>query len=118
MRPADFPLGSPESRAAARMQAQREQNSLKRIEIIWNVPRPQRELSPGTDNYMPHASPWQRTTDGGLMRIVYCPGEWKELPVEDIPRCSGCGTPFRRAKKQLGNLVWFTADCVAKHVSA
>jgi hypothetical protein len=39
MRPADFPLGPPESRAAARMQAQREQNSLKRIEIISNVPQ-------------------------------------------------------------------------------
>jgi hypothetical protein len=98
------------------MQVERVQNAVKRIEIISNVPRPQYELPAGSDNSMPHASPWQRTTDGGLLRIVYCPGEWKKLPVEDIPRCSRCGTPFRRGK-QLGDSAWFTADCMAKHVS-
>jgi hypothetical protein len=51
------------------------------------------------------------------MRLVYCPGEWKKLPVETLPICSGCGMPFRKAENQLGDVAWFEADCMAKHIS-
>lgn len=51
------------------------------------------------------------------MRIVYCPGEWRRMPVESVLVCSGCGTPFRKAERQVGDSVWFEADCMAKHIS-
>ena len=51
------------------------------------------------------------------MRLVYCPGEWKKLPVETLPVCSGCGTPFRKTENQLGDVAWFEADSMAEHIS-
>ncbi len=89
----------------------------KRIEIISNVLRPQHALPPGTNNSMPHAYPWQETTDGGLMRILCCPGEWRKVPVENVPVCSGCGTPFRKTERPLSDWLWLEADCTAKHIS-
>ncbi len=65
---------------------------------------------------VPRASAWQETTDGGLMRIVYCPTEWKK-PSESVPVCSGCGTPFRKTHQELGDLVLFKADCLPKHIT-
>jgi hypothetical protein len=50
------------------------------------------------------------------MRLVYCPGEWKKLPVETLPTCSGCGTPFRKTENQLGDAAWFEADCMKRHM--
>jgi hypothetical protein len=61
----------------------------KRIEIISNIPRPQHALPQGTDNSMPHARPWREMQDGSLMRLVYCPGEWKKLPVETVAVFTG-----------------------------
>jgi hypothetical protein len=112
-----FPIGSLESRVMARMRAQKKRNERKRIEIITNVQFPQHELLQATDNSMPFAHPWQETTDGGLMRIVYCPGEWKKLPVETIPVCSGCGTPFLKQERPSSDWVWLQADCMAKHIT-
>ena len=111
-----FPIGSPESRALARMRAKHIRDTRKRIEIISNIPRPQYSLPPGANNSVPYAGPWQETQDGTLLRIVYLPGEWKELPVETVPVCCGCGTPFRKWKKQLGDVAWFEADCMERHV--
>lgn len=37
------------------------------------------------------------------MRFVYCPGEWKKLPVETIPVCSACGTPFHKQERPLSD---------------
>jgi len=113
--PGDFPIGTPESRATARMRLEKMRSTRKRIEFITNVRFPQHEPSQVTDNSMPSAYPWQETTDGGLMRFVYCPGEWKKLPVETIPVCSGCGTPFRSEERPLSDWVWFQADCLDKH---
>ena len=109
-KPSDFPIGSPESRAAARMRLDLLQASRKRLEIVVN-------FSPsGEDPILPHAGPWQETVDGGLMRIVYHPAMWLKLPLEPIPVCSGCGTPFRRTEQQLGGLVVFEAACVRQHI--
>jgi hypothetical protein len=112
----DFPVGSLNSRATARMCLERMRGAQKRIEIITNVRWPLNELPQATDNSVPFAYPWQETTDGGLMRIVYCPGEWKKLPVETIPVCSGCGTPFREGERPMGDWAWFQADCRANHI--
>jgi hypothetical protein len=117
MKPEDFPIGSPRSRAAARMVAERTRGARELLEIISHVPRPLSALPPGTNNSMPHAFPWQEMTDGGLMRIIYCPGEWRKIPVENIPLCSGCGAPFRKTGNQTGGFVCFEADCVSKHIS-
>jgi hypothetical protein len=112
-----FPIGSPESRALARMRAKHIRDTRKRIEIISNVPRPPHSLPPGANNLIPYVGPWQETQDGTLLRFVYRPGEWKKLPVETIPVCSSCGTPFRKTGKELGDVAWFEADCMAKHIS-
>ena len=117
LKSAGFPIGSPESRAIARKRLEKRRCTLKRIEFITNVRFPQYELPQARDNLMPHAYPWQETSDGGLMRFVYCPGEWKKLPVETVPVSSECGTPFREQERPLSGWVWLQADCVAKHVS-
>ena len=116
MKLGDFPVGSLKSRAMARIRAQQMWDGRKRIEIITNVRFPHHELEQNMDNSVPFAYPWQATTDGGLMRIVYCPGEWEKLPVETIPVCSGCGTPFRQQELPMGDWVWLQADCRANHI--
>jgi hypothetical protein len=112
-----FPIGSLQSRGMARMRAMHVRETRKRIEIISNVPRPQHGLPGGTDNSTTHAEPWQEMPDGSLMRFVYRPGEWKKLPVETVPVCSSCGTPFRKTNRELGDVAWFEPDCIAKHIS-
>jgi hypothetical protein len=112
----DFAIGSLESRALARMRAEHIRDSRKRIEIISNIPRPQHTLLPGTNNFTPYADSWQETQGGVLLRIIYRPGEWKKLPVETVPVCAGCGAPFRQTEDQIGDLAWFEADCMGKHI--
>lgn len=116
MRLESFPIGSPESRALARMRAGHKRDTRKRIEIISNVPRPEHALPPGANNSIPYVGPWQEMQDGSLLRFVYRPGEWKKLSIETVPVCSSCGTPFRKTGKELGDEAWFKADCMAKHI--
>jgi len=116
MKPGDFAIGSLESRAMARMRAEHIRGSKRRIEIISNIPCPQHTRPPGTNNSTPYAEPWQETQDGVLLRVIYHPGEWKRLPIEVVPACAGCGTPFRETRKKCGGLVWFEADCMERHV--
>jgi hypothetical protein len=74
-------------------------------------------LPPGANNLTPYVGPWQETQDGTLLRFVYRPGEWKKLPVETVPVCTDCGTPFRKTGNELGDVAWFEAACMAKHIS-
>jgi hypothetical protein len=97
------------------MRLERMRSSRKRIEFITNVSFPHHELQQATDKSMPYAYPWQETGDGTLLRFVYCPGEWKKLPIESIPACSGCGTPFRKTERPFSDWVFFQADCMEKH---
>jgi hypothetical protein len=70
--PSDFLIGSPESRAVARMVVQRRAAQCKRLEMVTNVLfHDHDETEP--DPSKPHASPWQNTLDGGLMRMLYVP---------------------------------------------
>jgi hypothetical protein len=116
MKPGDFAIDSLESRAMARMRAEHIRGSKKRIEIISNIPRPQHTEAPRTDNSTPYAEPWQETQDGVLMRVIYRPGEWKKPPIEAVPVCAGCGTPFRQTEERIGGLAWFEADCMDRHI--
>ncbi len=63
--PGDFPIGSVESRAAARAMLASGASGPPRFEIVHHVARPRRDARPG------HAGPWQPCTDGRLMRLVY-----------------------------------------------
>lgn len=95
----DFPIGSIESRAMARMRAEHIRRTKKRIEIISNVPRPLHTRPPSTTDSTPYAEAWQETQAGVLLRVIYHPGEWRRLPIETVPVCDGCGTPFRETEK-------------------
>ena len=48
LRPEDFPIGSPESRAAVRALLAVRRNSVPHLQIIMNVARPRREGQPDT----------------------------------------------------------------------
>ena len=67
-RPEEFPLGSPESRAAARAMLEAQERDVRRVSIILDAPRPQHEGEPDTK-----VGPWYKTADGALMRTVIVP---------------------------------------------
>ncbi len=67
MNPGDSPLGSIQSRAAARAVLNRAEDESERLEIICHIPRPDQ------DNTRPHATPWQPMGEGSLVRWVYVP---------------------------------------------
>jgi hypothetical protein len=74
--PADFPLGSPASRAATRLLVQWRESQLDRVEVVCSLP--ERWGGPGPEppdwNKVPRAGPWQRMVGGkGLMRVLYFP---------------------------------------------
>ena len=111
-KPGDFPLGSPASRAAARLQAGRLSDSRRRIQIISNVILPDEDPR---DPTIPHASEWRDCGDS-LMRMVYVPTQWEKSPAAPVPICRGCGTQYRKNEDHPGGTV-FEAACVAKHIS-
>ena len=67
LRPEDFSIGSPESRAAARAMLETREINVTRLQIVSSIPRPRQ------DNSRPHVGPWQPMIDGGFMRMVYVP---------------------------------------------
>jgi hypothetical protein len=107
MKPEDFPIGSPESRAAARMLLARRNDGRKRMRIIWGIP------SPGEDNSRVHFGEWQEWEDDTQGQIVYVPHVWVK-PGEAIPTCPDCGTPFKKTD-EYPSLVGYGANCMDKH---
>ena len=73
------PMGSPKSRAAARMLAQQKRDVRQRLEIVINIPRPR------ADNTKPDATPWigDYNGSGKLVRTLYVPDG---MSVEDARR--------------------------------
>ena len=67
-RPEEFPLGSMESRAAARAMLEAQERGVRHLQIIITAPRPRREGEPHTK-----VGPWFETADGGLTRYVFVP---------------------------------------------
>jgi hypothetical protein len=74
MKPGDFPLGSLESRAAARAMLEDAEGSRLRLTIVSYLQRP------GRDNSQIHIGAWQACPDGLRMRMVYVPSgmDWPE----------------------------------------
>jgi hypothetical protein len=72
LRPADFPLGSAQSRAAARSQLQRFEANRACFVISHSVPRPRLDPS------IAHEGEWCELDDGRLMRWDYAPNEIQE----------------------------------------
>jgi hypothetical protein len=92
----EFPIGSIESRAMARMRAEHIRGTRKRIEIISNVPRPQHSLPPSANNSTPYAEPWQETQDGVLLCVIYRPGDGKSSPSKLRRFAQAAGHPSAR----------------------
>jgi hypothetical protein len=74
LRPGDFPLGSLESRMAARAEIERAEKSRPFLRIVSYIPRPWRGDGPEPSdwNKVPRISEPQSWGDG-LMQILYVP---------------------------------------------
>jgi hypothetical protein len=77
MKPSDYPLGSAESRAAARSLLERRFAARKRIEDICSIPRPHAE---GTA----HIGDWIEGRDGTLFRMCNVPSGMAIREVEQL----------------------------------
>lgn len=113
--PEDFPLGSPESRAAARLLLRQWDDSRKWLTLGCNDPRP------GQDPFRINFESWKELPNGNLMRIVYVPSAWRILPTHEasvpgnhVPSCPECGAPFAE-QGRYGILVRFAASCLNQH---
>jgi hypothetical protein len=107
MKPEDFPLGSLESRAAARTLLAHKNDSRKRMRIMWSIP------SPGEDNSRLHFGEWHEWEDNTLGQIVYIPHTWLKAG-ETVPVCPDCGTPYKKSD-EFPNLIGYEASCMNKH---
>ena len=65
--PGEFPLGSAQSRAAARMRLQQLKAARPTFQLIHSIPRP------GLDPNVVHVGEWGELEDGRLFRMVYRP---------------------------------------------
>ena len=107
MRPGDFPIGSPESRATARLQLTQRNANRKRLRFVSNVFRP------GADNSRVDFAGWQECPNGTLFQMVYVPHVWLR-PGESVPTCPDCGAPFKKTREYPG-MVGFKASCMDEH---
>jgi hypothetical protein len=107
MKPSDFPIGSLESRAAARSQLAHKNDGRKRLRLISHIPRPD------WDNSRYHFGEWEDWGEDTLCEMVYVPHVWVK-PGEAIPRCPDCGTPFKKTD-EYPYLLGYEANCMDKH---
>jgi hypothetical protein len=107
VKPADYPISSPASRAAARLQIAQRNSSRKRVRLVCNVPRP------GVDDSRVRFGGWQECQDGTLLQIAYVPRVWVK-PGEAVPICPHCDTPFEKTHEYRG-MVGFEANCMDEH---
>lgn len=105
--PWEFPVGSEQSRAAARNIIATRDAKVRRIELVHNIPRPRH------DPLRPHFGQWQSTGDGGLARMVYRPHVWLN-PGEPVPTCPDCGTPFVKTSDYPG-MAGYSMNCLELH---
>jgi hypothetical protein len=102
-----FPIGSLESRAAARMRLAYLNENRKLVRMISSIPRP------GADNSCVHFGEWQKWDHKTFGQQVYLPHVWVK-PGEAVPICLDGGTPFKKTGEYLG-MVGFQAQCMDKH---
>jgi len=105
--PALYPVGSVESRAAARAMREWRHSTRKRVEYVSRIPS-------GKDDSRTRFSPWQERRDGTLSRYVYVPHVWVKIPVEGVPCCPDCGAAYEQTKES-GGMMGFQPNCVARH---
>jgi len=115
LRPEDFPLGSPESRAAARVVLEARKEERPRAELISNV----NLRWDGPDwNKVPYAEPWMEGERRTFFRTVYIPTLWKKAPYSgEVPCCPACSTPYQRYDDWKG-WVLFEASCLENHTTS
>src|SRR5215469_9973050 len=102
-RPSDYPIGSPESRAAARMWLKNTRDTRPRFEIVTHIYHPDEDHR---DETMPYATGWSNWGDK-LMRMVYHPIHWEKSPNAPMPICRGCGTPYRKRETDFPGMILF-----------
>jgi hypothetical protein len=66
-KPGDFPIGSQESRAAARLKLSQMADTREHVEIVSHIQRPGMGVS------TPHTSQWTNWGTGALGRVLYVP---------------------------------------------
>jgi hypothetical protein len=112
----DFPVGSLESRAAARILLGQRRKKLKRLQFSHSIKGPWRGEGPEPPDLPRVICPWTEHSDGKLVRVLYIPHVWV-AHGEAPPICPGCGKPYRK-KTDYPNypLVGYGADCVDKHI--
>jgi hypothetical protein len=110
-----FPVGSLESRAAARTLLRQKRSQMKRMQFFHSVRGPWRGEGPEPPD-VPRANPWTESGDGNLVRVVYVPHVWIGRE-EANPICPGCSTPYRKDDDYPNYpFVGYRADCVEKHI--
>jgi len=107
LRPGDFPLGSPQSRAAVRMQLVQIRKAQSGINLVLHIPRP--ELDPTRYHFMD----WTGNAKIAFTRVVIAPLKWID-PSDPVPVCPDCGKPFRKAR-ELADNVCYVGDCLEVH---
>ena len=105
--PAFYPLGSVESRAAARAMREWKHSTRKRVEYVSCIPS-------GRHDSRIRFGPWQERRDGTLFRYVYVPHVWVKIPIEGAPSCLDCGAAYEQTKES-GGMMGFQPNCVARH---
>jgi hypothetical protein len=111
----DFPVGSLESRAAARVLLIQRWSKLTRLQFSHGIRGPWRGEGPEPPD-VPRATPWVEEDDGTLLRVVYVPYVWIARG-EARPICLGCGTPYRKDADYAGySLVGHRANCLDQHI--
>jgi hypothetical protein len=111
----DFPIGSLESRAAARILLGQRWSKRERVQFFHSIRGPWRGEGPEPPD-VPRANPWIESDDGKLFRVVYVPHVWTARE-EATPTCPVCRTPYRKATEYPNYpLVGYRAECVEKHI--
>jgi hypothetical protein len=108
----DFPIGSLESRAAARILLSQRWSKLTRLQFSHSIRGPWRGEGPEPPD-VPKANPRVEGDDGILFLLVYVPHVWIARG-EAAPICPGCGAPYRKATDYPNYpLVRHRAECVS-----
>jgi hypothetical protein len=78
--PSSFPVGSDESRAAARAMFQERDRGVRRLQIVNDMPRPIR----GEGDKTPRIGPWTPMEGGGFVRLVNVSPQTNEETIQRI----------------------------------
>lgn len=109
-----LPIGSLQSRAAARTLLDQRRTKLTRFQFFHGVRGPWRGEGAEPPD-VPRANRWVEC-DRKLIRIVYVPHVWVARK-EAVPMCPECRTPYRKTTDYPSYpLVGYRADCFEKHI--